>query len=651
MDDNGHGNGHRKQDRSDLKEARRPAATCPLRAHIRIIICRTFILEDGTMRLRTLLLATICAAGTLDAQTPRRDLSVSPYVPSLSPLVRARASDLRDVVDRYIVDRAALLRRYDAPYSPARRTQLRSFYSGWRTALRELSFEDLGQGGRVDAVLLDKQTEYEQRLLDREDRVLVETTALIPFLDAIFDLHEARRRHEGADARGAASTLVKLAERVESTKQAVEAGIADGKPATTSTNGHPPVPIKTTKIVAFRAADIVEDGRKTLKDWYEYRAGYDPLFGWWAEVPFKKADAALGAYIKTLREKVVGIKEGEDDPIIGDPIGLQGLNEDLEHELIPYSPEQLIRLAEREFKALEAEMLKASRDMGFGDDWRAAIEKVKNDHVEPGKQPDLIRDLAREAVDYVETHGLVTVPPLARDIWRMQMMSPERQKVSPFFLGGEVIQVSYPTDTMEHDDKLMSLRGNNRHFSRATVFHELIPGHHLQGFMTDRYSQHRRTFNTPFWTEGWSLYWEMLLWDMGFHDTPERRVGALFWRMHRAARIIFSLNFHLGKMTPQEAIDFLVDRVGHERANAQAEVRRSFNGSYSPLYQAAYMLGGLQFRSLQQDLVQGGRMSNRDFHDTILQSGRMPVEMVRATLTNAPLAREYKATWRFAGEL
>ena len=78
---------------------------------------------------------------------------------------------------------------------------------------------------------------------------------------------------------------------------------------------------------------------------------------------------------------------------------------------------------------------------------------------------------------------------------------------------------------MDHADKLMSMRGNNIHFSRATVHHELIPGHHLQGFMTARYSPHRRVFGTPFWTEGWSLYWEMLLWDTGFPKTPENRVA------------------------------------------------------------------------------------------------------------------------------
>jgi uncharacterized protein (DUF885 family) len=597
----------------------------------------------------------VAAVGTLTigiaAQGPSSQGSGAQYVAQIRPLLALQSSAFREAVDRYEADRAAMLRRFDARYSPTRREQLQGFYSGWRKALGDVDFNALAQPAKVDYVLLGTQLTYELRLLEREQSVLTETAALVPFLEPIFDLHEARRRHEPADARQAAITLNALVDRIEETRKAVEAGVSDkGIPTTASTSATAPskAPIKTTKIVAFRASEITTSARRTLEDWYKYRAGYDPLFSWWAADPFARADKALDAYIKTLRETVVGFKEGEDEPIIGDPIGDVGLREDLEHELIPYTPEELIAIANREFKVLEGEMLKASREMGFGDNWKAALEKVKNDHVEPGKQPDLIRDLAYEAIEYVTKHDLVTVPPLARDIWRMTMMTPERQKVAPFFLGGEVIQVSYPTDTMEHDDKLMSLRGNNRWFSRATVHHELIPGHHLQGFMTQRYATHRSVFATPFWGEGWALYWEMLLWDRGFfHTSPESRVGAMFWRMHRAARIIFSLNFHLGKMTPQEAIDFLVDRVGHERANAEAEVRRSFIGTYSPLYQAAYMLGGLQFRALHRELVESKAMTDREFHDTILQNGRIPVEMVRALLTNQPLAREYKASWRF----
>ncbi len=230
------------------------------------------------------------------------------------------------------------------------------------------------------------------------------------------------------------------------------------------------------------------------------------------------------------------------------------------------------------------------------------------------------------------------------------MLSPERQKTAPFFLGGEVVQVAFPTDGMTHDQKLMSLRANNVPFSRAVVHHELIPGHHLQGFMTARYNTQRRAFSTPFWGEGWALYWEMLLWDLGFPETPEDRIGMLFWRTHRAARIIFSLKFHLGEMTADEAIDFLVDGVGHERASATAEVRRSFNGSYPPLYQAAYMIGGLQLLALHEEIVGTGQMTERDFHDGILKGGSMPIEMHRARMTAVAPAWEFTPKWKFASE-
>ena len=88
--------------------------------------------------------------------------------------------------------------------------------------------------------------------------------------------------------------------------------------------------------------------------------------------------------------------------------------------MIPYTPEELVAIANKEFAWCEAEMKKAAREMGFGDDWKAALEKVKTLHVEPGKQPALIRDLALEAIAYVEDNDLVTVPPLAatRGGWR-----------------------------------------------------------------------------------------------------------------------------------------------------------------------------------------------------------------------------------------
>jgi uncharacterized protein (DUF885 family) len=651
-------------------------------------------------RLTIVGLAFALAAPSADAQGPRGSVSVpvtapaSAIVPALDPLIARPTSEMADAVNRYAADRSALFRRYDVQYSTSRAARAREFYTEWLTRLHQVEFRKLGQDGRIDYLLLDSRLKYELELLRREQKEYAEMAALMPFAPRLMELQETRRRMEPVAAPKIAEMLAKSAKEIDSLRKAIEkaagakpdsertvAGKRTGDSATTASGGaadsarpevrdeflrviepgttRPDTSRRDTtktnsrisKVVAQRAAEDLEQLRRTLETWNRYYSGYDPSFSWWVADPYKKTDDAMKAYVKVLREKVVGYKEGEDPPIIGDPIGAAGLRADLAVEMIPYTPQELVAIAEREFAWCEAEMKKAAREMGFGDDWKAAVEKVKTMYVDPGKQPELIRDLAWEATDFVEKRGLVTVPPLAKEIWRMEMMTPEAQKRSPFFLGGEVIQVSFPTSTMEHDDKLMSMRGNNPYFSRATVFHELIPGHHLQGFMRDRYNTHRRPFSTPFWGEGWALYWEMLLWDEGFARTPEEKVGMLFWRTHRAARIIFSLQFHLGNMSPQEAVDFLVDRVGHERANATAEVRRSFDGSYSPLYQVAYMMGGLQLRALHEELVGSRKMTNRQFHDAILQGGSMPIEMVRASLIKQALTQDHVPSWRFAGNL
>jgi hypothetical protein len=579
-------------------------------------------------------------------------------VPQLASLVSLPGSELADVVDRFVTDRTALLRRYDASGSPEQRVRLRGFYSAWRSRLREVDFNKLGQEGRVDYLLLDARLRHEIDLLDRDEKVAADSRRLLPFADPLLALQDARRNMKTIDAAASARTLSRITEQADSLRKLFEstpARRADTSTAIAASTGRttaaPAVAPAATKIVAYHSAQEIDDLRGTLGAWFRYYDGYDPMFSWWVRDPYKRTDDALKRYARTLRERVVGWREGEDEPIVGLPIGAEGLKADLAFEMIPYTPQELIAIAEREYAWSFNEMKKASRALGFGDDWKAAVEKVKNSYVAPGKQTDLVRDLALQAEKFIDDHDLVTVPPLAKEVWRMEMMSPERQKVSPFFLGGEVILVSYPTDGMSEDDKMMSMRGNNPHFSHATVFHELIPGHHLQGFMSARYQPQRRAFSTPFWNEGQSLYWEMLLWDMGFHATPEDKVGALVWRLHRSARIVFSLKYHLGQMTPQEAIDYLVDNVGFERANAEGEVRRSFNGSYGPLYQAAYMLGGLQIRALRHELVDSGKLTDRQFHDAILQGGPMPIELVRARLLKLPLTRDYSAQWKFGGSL
>jgi uncharacterized protein (DUF885 family) len=532
------------------------------------------------------------------------------------------SSELRPLIQRYSADLTSLNRAYPIRFSGTRRARLDRFYAGEQTELGKINFDALSQDGRIDYILFRNLLDYERAQLQLETRRTADVEPLMPFGKTIIALEEARRQMQAVDPQETAATVAAMIQSIEDTQKVESTGL------------------RPRAALANRAAARLTELRKTFKDWFDFYNGYDPSFTWWMSEPYKRADAALESYIKQ-------IKPADNGTVVGDPAGRDALLNDLSYNMIPYTPEELIDLARNELNWCEQEMIKASREMGFGDDWHKALEKVKNDYVEPGKQPELVRKLAQEAVDYVTQRNLVTVPPLAKEDWWEEMLTPEQQLAAPFFLGGDIILVAYPTSTMTQEQKLMSMRGNNVHFARSTVFHELIPGHHLQGFMSARYRTYREPFATPFWSEGNSFYWELLLWDQGFAQTPEDRIGMLFWHMHRAARIIFSLSFHLEKMSAQDCIDFLVDRVGFERDNAAAEVRRSFDGSYPPIYQSAYMLGALQFMALHKELVDSGKMTNRAFHDAILEQNSIPVEMIRAALTKQPLTRDFKTGWRF----
>ncbi len=577
--------------------------------------------------------------------SPAASRATGDYVPpELSSMTAPQSSELRELVERFTADRDELVRFYSVQGSALQIRRLREFYGAWRNRLDAMAYDGLGTEGRVDWLLLTRQIDYEQKLLDREEFREREMAPLIPFAEDIAGLQESRRLMEPVDPQAAAAVLDRMQRQVAEIQDRLQAGLK----ADATKESKPVEPLKPTRIVAYRSVAALAELRESLDDWYKFYDGYDPLFSWWVRASRDKLNESLDGYVKFLREKVLGIEPGKDEPIVGDPIGREGLDAELAHEMIAYKPEDLLAIANREFAWCDTELKKASAEMGYGDNWKAAMEKVKEEHVAPGEQPALVRNLALEAIRFVQDRDLVTIPPLAADFWRIEMMSPARQKVAPFFLGGPDILVAFPTDTMDYDDKVQSLRANNVHFARATVFHELVPGHHLQYYYEGRVNPHRTLFTTPFWVEGWAVWWEFQFWDLGWPKSPEDRMGMLFWRSHRCARIIFSLNFHLGNWTPEQCIDFLVDRVGHERASATGEVRRSFNGSFPPMYQCGYMLGALQLRELHGELVRPGGMTNRQFHDAIMVGGPMPIEMVRARLKGEKPPRDFKPEWRFA---
>jgi uncharacterized protein (DUF885 family) len=544
------------------------------------------------------------------------------------------ASLVSALINQYQSDENMLSRKYTLKRSEEYFQRMEKFYASWLAKLKALPFDKLNVNERVDYTLLKRDINVDVRALAQANEEFKNTKFAIPFAKTIIAFEQKRRVGQQQDGKATAEIFEKLKDEVNQ--------------ATKDVNDKKTV---LTPLQASWAQATVNQYLEVFTEAYKFYDGYDPQFTKATKSVYLDVLSALRNYGTELG-KTAKLSMAKDDGsgILGNPIGRAAFLDLLKDEMIAYTPEQIEAIATREFAWCDAEMIKASTAMGFGKDWKKALEKVKTDYPALGKQPELVYELANEAINFVEQNKLITVPELAKEGWRMRMLTPKEQQFAPFFLGGESVLIAYPTEDMTEDAKMMTLRGNNRHFSRAVVFHELIPGHNLQYFMQSRYKPYRRGFGTPFWTEGWSLYWEMLLWDKNFAKTPEDKIGMLFWRMHRCARIIFSMNYHLGKWTPKQCIDFLVDRVGFERANAEAEVRRSFTGGYGPLYQIGYMLGGLEFRALHKELVTGGKMSNIQFHDKILKENNMPVEMVRALLTNQLLPENFSTKWKFAGE-
>ena len=571
--------------------------------------------------------------------------------PTGGEIVKSHANDFRDLLDRFSRDRETLQRQFPSKMEPKRISEMENFFKEWHRLLLEMDFNQMNRSGKVDYILFRQKLERDQQQFTDDADHLKTAAKLLPFIEKITALEYEKRAQGKYNPRELAPRLEKLAQDIDREGEQIRKEVMESR-RHQKEHG----PDESAERIFKTAEEGCRELQRVVDNWFNYYRGYDPLLTWWITAPSKKLSTSLGAYADTFKPDPKTSSNPSQKAPPKDfnaenhvpPVGAEHLTSLLAREMIPYTAGELVEIGKKELAWCVEQQKKASNELGFGDNVTAALEHVKTKHVPPGEQSSVIRRLALEAIDYLEDNALVTIPQLAKDSWRVGMMSPGRQRYNPFFTGGSTISVSYPHLDMNHADKLMSMRGNNPHFSAATVHHELIPGHHLQDFMTSRYNTHRGIYRTVFWTEGWALYWEMLLWDRGFPKTAEDRMGFLFWRMHRCVRIIFSLGYHLDQFTPQQCVDMLVDIVGHERTHAEGEVRRSLAPGTPVLYQCAYMLGGMQFHVLHKELVASGKMTPREFHDQILRGNRIPVEMVRAEISDIPLSRDYRSNWRFA---
>ena len=90
---------------------------------------------------------------------------------------------------------------------------------------------------------------------------------------------------------------------------------------------------------------------------------------------------------------------------------------------------------------------------------------------------------------------------------------------------------------------------------------------------------------------------------------------------------------------------------GTSAPGLRGEVWRSLGGDHGPLYQAAYLLGALRLWALRSEVLREGVCGEKEFHGRVLRANEMPIELLRALLLGRDLERDYKARWKFEGEI
>ncbi|MDZ4287122.1 MAG: hypothetical protein U0984_04145, partial [Prosthecobacter sp.] len=285
-----------------------------------------------------------------------------PALLALSPLLQA-AEDMRALIEQYDADASLLNRHWAASDDSAKALQREQKL--WEVRLQKLKavdFAKLRPDQQVDYILM--RNDLEATLLRlRDNRTEHEELApWLPFRPAIEALGDARVGNEPLVPEKAAAALAPLPKAIQDilaklkTAREKKPAAAPAKPeAVPPTPAPKPFPAPTP-YQAMRAAGAVDQLADSLKKWFTNYEGFLPDFYWWAKQPYDETAKALEGYSKYLREEVAGEKSKDDGPLLGRPIGEKELQEQLGHEFIPYTPQELIAIGEREFAWCEAEM-------------------------------------------------------------------------------------------------------------------------------------------------------------------------------------------------------------------------------------------------------------------------------------------------------
>jgi len=351
----------------------------------------------------------------------------------------------------------------------------------------------------------------------------------------------------------------------------------------------------------------------------------------------RAASAAVRDYVAFLEREILPRAEGEF--AAGKDLFEEILRED---HFLDYTADELLARGWKIFQDTKALMETVAAKVAPGKTAREILDEAKKNHPKRGELLSVYRKEVERVRRFVQEKGIATIPP--GESLTVQATPPSMRPVIPYaayMMPGpleqkqEGIFLVTPVDRwMPRQVQEEKLQGHNYAKIPVTCLHEAYPGHHLQLVYANRYTKtlprKLGSVLSSLFVEGWAFYCEELMEELGYIREPVQKLARLKDQLWRAARIILDVSLHTGKMTVEEAIQFLVDEVGLERANAQAEVYRYTSAPTQPL---SYLIGKLEILSVIEEYKRRNPgVPLREMHDAILSCGSLPPKLLRERL-------------------
>jgi uncharacterized protein (DUF885 family) len=325
-----------------------------------------------------------------------------------------------------------------------------------------------------------------------------------------------------------------------------------------------------------------------------------------------------------------------------------------EREVLADDARGLRARGQAELDRLDAEMSALAREATGNADYVEVLRADVERH--PPTEQAMLETYAEwtaKARAFLAETGLVTLPPgescdvVPSPVFQRPILGVASYVAPPAFSDrwkGHFFVPFAPDGASEAE--VQSRLSNNSYGSIPTTsVHEAYPGHHWHLVMRKANAADvRRVYSTPYFSEGWALYAERVMRERGFFEDPIHELHHLNATLFRAARIIVDTSLHLGEMSVDEAVAFMMDRAAMAEPVAKAEVGRY---CWWPTQASSYLTGCLEILAIRDRYLAARGYATvaprdvpvevlRDFHDAIASSGALPLGLaeraVQATL-------------------